>query len=318
MSRYKDARDKLDSALNFVVPDGPEWIKTRAAIAALDEAEVAEIARDFGMASRRLGDAIEKLRAVVAGLTPNPASKYMTQVTEALRQLTPLASKVDELLSGEPATALPGMPETNNPTFPQPAVPVVPPVREFARDIAKPATAPHDGPVVDQMIDDILRREGGFVDHPNDRGGPTNFGITQRVLASWRGRDVTRDDVRRLPLAEAKEIYRVRYFTGPKLDQLPPEIQPVVFDMSINHGPGTAIKLLQQVLDGAGFPCLVDGGVGEKTVTCAVAAVGAMGLALVNKLVDRRVMLFKAIVAGDNSQSVFLKGWLKRANEFRA
>ncbi len=59
------------------------------------------------------------------------------------------------------------------------------------------------------------------------------------------------------------------------------------------------------------------GGIGDETLACAQAAAAAVGNALVDKLVDRRVAFFNAIVAGDASQQVFLRGWLRRANEFR-
>jgi hypothetical protein len=315
MSEYKDARDKLSAALRLVTLDGPEWIKTKAAIAALDQSEVAKIEADFINASRRLDDAVAKLRAIVAGIQPNAASAFLDNVNGALATLTPLVEGVDALLAGEPATALPGMAETNQPEFPTAAEPVVPPVREIARPT--PAAAPPNARSVDAMIDEILGREGGFVDHPNDRGGATNFGITQRALAASRGKDVSVDDVRNMAISEAKQIYSTRYFTRPKIDKLPELVQPVVFDMSINHGPGTAIKLFQEVLNKSGKTCSVDGGVGDETITCAQAAADALGNALINSVVDRRIALYQAIVAGDESQRVFLRGWLRRANEFR-
>ncbi|MDM0075096.1 glycosyl hydrolase 108 family protein [Variovorax sp. J2P1-59] len=319
MSNYADARAKLDNALNFVEPDGPEWIKTKAAIAALDEAEVAEIARDFINASRRLDDAVAKLKAILAGLTPNPASQFLGEVRGALQLITPVAQNVEALLSGEPASALPGTPVSNTPSFPTAAEPSVPPVREFSRDIAEQPAAHTSGvDAVDAMIEDILRREGGFVDHPNDRGGPTNFGITLRSLASWRGSEVSRDDVRRMAQTEARDIYKGRYFIQPKINDLPAAIQPLMFDMCVHHGPGTAIKLLQEVLQASSPPCAVDGGIGDKTIQSAANALAALGAkALVNLLVDRRVELFKSIAGKDASQKVFLKGWLRRAEEFR-
>ena len=70
MSNYTDARAKLDNALNFVVPDGPEWIKINAAIAALDQAEVAEIEREFINATRRLDDAVAVAGALRAAGHP--------------------------------------------------------------------------------------------------------------------------------------------------------------------------------------------------------------------------------------------------------
>lgn len=320
MSNYTDVRARLVNALNFVAPDGPEWIKTKAAIAALDQAEVAEIERDFINSSRRLDDAVAKLKSILAGLTPDAASQFLTEVRNALQLITPVAQNVEALLSGEPASALPGMPESNKPSFPTAAEPSVPPVRELSRDIAEqPAAGVTGAAAVDAMIEDILRREGGFVDHPNDRGGPTNFGITLRTLASWRNSDVGRDDVRRMTQSEARAIYKARYFVQPKIDRLPAAVQPVVFDMSINHGPGTAIKLLQQVLQTVSPPCAANGGIGDETLQSAVNALAKVGAKdLVNRVVDRRVALFRTIAANDVSQEVFLKGWLRRAEEFRA
>ena len=104
MSNYTDARDKLVIALSFVVPDGPEWIKTKASIMALDQAEVAEIERDFINATRRLDDAVAKLRSILTGLAPNAASQFLTEVRGALQLLTPVVQTVEALLSGEPAS----------------------------------------------------------------------------------------------------------------------------------------------------------------------------------------------------------------------
>ncbi len=318
MSKYTEARDQLNAALNFVTPDGPEWVKTMATIAALDQAEVAEAASDFVNASRRIDDAVAKLRAIVAGVAPNMASQFLDRVKAALVNLTPVVENVKALLSGEPATALPGMAETNQPTFPKAHQPIVPPIRELSRASAEPRAPVSGANAVVRMIDDVLRREGGFVNHPNDRGGPTHFGITQRRLAATRGHDVSVEDVRNMTVDEARRIYRTEYCTRPKIDQLPALVQPIMFDMSINHGPGTAIKLLQQVLNDIGNACSVDGGIGGETIACAKAAASAEGDALLDKLVERRIAFYEAIVAGDASQGVFLRGWLNRANEFRA
>ncbi len=318
MSNYTDARAKLSQALDLVETDGPEWIKVKAAITALDQARVDEIALDFISSTRRIDDAVAKLKSILSGLKGNVASGFLAEVRGALQLITPVAQNVDALLSGEPASALPGMAEANTPTFPTPKEPSIAPVREFSRDIVEPVGDLTGSNAVDHMIEDILRREGGFVDHPNDRGGPTNFGITLRTLASSRQQEVTRDDVRRMTQDEARSIYMARYYTGPKINKLAAAIQPVMFDMSINHGPGTAIKLLQDLLQAICPPCDVDGGIGKESIDGVKNALKAVGdKALVNDLVDRRVALFKSIVKRDASQSVFLKGWLRRAEEFR-
>ena len=78
------------------------------------------------------------------------------------------------------------------------------------------------------------------------------------------------------------------------------------------------MKLLQKVLTEAGYPCSTDGGIGTETATCARVAVSALGDALANLLVEKRIGFYSAIVARDASQGVFLRGWLRRANEFPA
>lgn len=322
MSNYTKAFDELSFAMMSVTVDGPEWTKLKAAMNALDEARVAEIQADFARASQGIAGAATRLQAIIDGTDPDPASAFLKHVTTALDALMPIAKNVDALLSGEPATPLPGMAVTNQADFPAPGQHITPPIKQKAgAPIA--LTALRAGAVaptprtVDQMIDQILEHEGGFVNHPNDRGGPTNFGITLRTLAAWRRPQlVDMPDVRALKVFEARKIYATNYYTGPGIDKLPAAIQPVMFDMSLNHGPGTAVRLLQRLLDDSGYSCSVDGGIGDETIQQSGAADAAMGIGLINGLVDRRIALFEEIVARDESQRVFLKGWLNRARQF--
>jgi len=71
------------------------------------------------------------------------------------------------------------------------------------------------------MIDDVIRREGGIVDHSVDRGGLTNFGIIQRTLTRHLGRKTNKHDARKLSRELAAEIYRRDYDLEPRLDTLP-------------------------------------------------------------------------------------------------
>ena len=170
---------------------------------------------------------------------------------------------------------------------------------------------------VDSMIDDIIRREGGFVDHPADRGGPTRYGITHKTLARYLGRDVTRDDVRQLSRELAAEIYRRAYYLEPRIDALPASVRAFLFDSAVNHGPRRAVRFLQQVLNAAGFGTLVvDGLAGPKTRRHAKAADEAMGSWLLAALAEERRMFYRLIVARDPSQRVFFDGWMKRVAEF--
>ncbi|MGI9437130.1 MAG: glycoside hydrolase family 108 protein [Geminicoccaceae bacterium] len=170
---------------------------------------------------------------------------------------------------------------------------------------------------VDSMIDDVIRREGGFVDHPADRGGPTKFGITQKTLARHLGRDVKPDDVRRLRLDLAADIYRSTYFMKPRIDSLPASIQAFLFDSAVNHGPRRAIRFLQLVCNAAGFgPLSADGLCGPATRGQAKAAESAMGPWLLAALAEERRIFYRLIVDRNPSQQVFFKGWMNRLAEF--
>ena len=170
---------------------------------------------------------------------------------------------------------------------------------------------------VEQLLEDVLRREGGYIDHKSDRGGATKYGITQATLSTHLGREVTKDEVRNLDKELAKEIYKADYYFTPRINTLPEELQAQIFDICVNSGPRKAIKILQQVLNLAGFECSQDGMLGPKTRKAAEDAQAAMGPYLTNAIVEAREHFYRSIVAANPSQSVFLKGWLARAKEFR-
>lgn len=158
---------------------------------------------------------------------------------------------------------------------------------------------------IDEMIDDILRREGGYVDHPDDRGGPTNFGVTQKTLDSLGINKIVED----LTKSEAVAIYKTEYFYSPQIDTLDDKIHPVMLDMSVNHGPKNAIRILQKSIAYAGFVITIDGVIGNQTR-------GLSPYVTVAEITSQRVKFYAEIVANDHSQAVFLKGWLNRAGEF--
>jgi hypothetical protein len=216
MSTYLEVRKKLNDALNFNPADA-EAQKIKSAIRELDIAELKEAEAEFVAASQRIAEAMAKLKAVAAALQPNIASAVIDKVNGALADITPLAENVSRLVRGEPAAVFDsgqgGSGTTSDGSVPTAGDEVASPT---------PATAPvpaedriTTGKTPDEMIDDILAREGGFVNHPADRGGPTNFGVTQATLASWRGREATIDDVRSLTIDEARDIYRTKYYVGP-------------------------------------------------------------------------------------------------------
>ena len=102
--------------------------------------------------------------------------------------------------------------------------------------------------IADKLLEDLLAREGGYVDHPDDRGGPTKFGITETVAraAGWVGA------MRDLPRDFAAAIYRRRYWTEPHFDavaMLSAAVAAELFDTGVNMGPGVAIGFLQRSLN---------------------------------------------------------------------
>ena len=104
---------------------------------------------------------------------------------------------------------------------------------------------------LDRLLDELLDREGGYVDHPMDRGGPTKFGITLETL-----RDVRRPapvdalDVYGLSRIEAKDIYRRRYVYDPGYAEAIADdrLLALVVDYAVHSGPGKATKALQRAL----------------------------------------------------------------------
>jgi hypothetical protein len=129
-----------------------------------------------------------------------------------------------------------------------------------------------DEPIdVDRLIEALIEREGGYVDHPADKGGPTCFGITEAVARAhgYRG------PMRRLPRDEAAAIYRRLYWLRPRFDEIAkrcPHVAAELFDTGANMGPAVAATFLQRALtalnrNGTDYPDLVpDGRIGAATL----------------------------------------------------
>lgn len=170
---------------------------------------------------------------------------------------------------------------------------------------------------VEEMINEILAKEGGYVNHPADRGGPTNYGITQKTLSKYLEVVVTAEMVEAMDVETARDIYALNYYRKPRIDRLPEKLQPFLFDSAVNHGPRRAIKFLQQVCNDAGYgPLTVDGLMGPKTKAQSFACLEELGDWMLVALVEERQMFYADIVTNDASQNVFLKGWLARARSF--
>src|ERR1044071_2425414 len=96
-----------------------------------------------------------------------------------------------------------------------------------------------------ESIRRVLASEGGYVNHPSDPGGPTNFGITIADYRKYAKRDATAADVKAMRLDEARAIYRAHYWDALGCDELPAGLDYAVFDYGINSGIGRAGRVLR-------------------------------------------------------------------------
>ena len=124
---------------------------------------------------------------------------------------------------------------------------------------------------VAQLIDGLIDREGGYVNNPADKGGPTCFGVTEAVARAhgYAG------PMRLLPRSEAAAIYERLYWLRPRLDEVAgrsPRVAQELFDTGVNMGPAVAVTFLQRALtalnrNAEDYPDLVpDGRIGPETL----------------------------------------------------
>jgi lysozyme family protein len=125
---------------------------------------------------------------------------------------------------------------------------------------------------VEKLIEALLEREGGYVNHPADTGGPTCFGITEAVARAhgYGG------PMRGLPRQHAAAIYRRIYWVRSGFEEVAKRSRRLaaeLFDSGVNMGPAVAATFLQRALtalnrNGSDYPDLVpDGRIGERTLT---------------------------------------------------
>lgn len=173
---------------------------------------------------------------------------------------------------------------------------------------------------IEQIIDGILVREGGYVDHAADRGGPTNLGITEKVA---RENGYT-SDMRAMPQTFARDVYRRRYWLEPgfgKVALISDPIAEELADTGVNMGPATATKFLQRALNVLNQEAklfadlVVDGGIGPGTLNALGAYLKSRGRAgegvLLTALNCLQGARYIEIAEKDRKQEAFVYGWLR-------
>lgn len=168
-----------------------------------------------------------------------------------------------------------------------------------AEELPPPVDSPYgNGPKADFFlcVSRVLEHEGGYVNHPKDPGGATNFGITQAVARKhgYMG------DMRNLEKGQAIEIYRLDYWEASHASMFPQAIAFQYFDACVNHGLNRGAKLLQKAV-GAN----PDGIIGPATIEAA------------HSITDRQAVLFFnqeriKFYTGLGTFATFGKGWMNR------
>lgn len=150
----------------------------------------------------------------------------------------------------------------------------------------------------------VLAHEGGYVNHPQDPGGATNKGVTQRVYDDYRrNRGLETRSVRSITHAEVRDIYRRQYWDMVVADELPAGLDYATFDYAVNSGANRAVKDLQRTVGAR-----VDGQVGEETIRKCREAANANEVDLIARYCDRRMSFLRRL----RHWGTFGRGWTRR------
>jgi lysozyme family protein len=176
-----------------------------------------------------------------------------------------------------------------------------------------------DDSMIDDLIDAVIDREGGYVNHPADRGGATRFGITAAVA---RANGYT-GDMRDFARPAAAAIYRSGYWTRPAFDQVAtraPRLAAELFDTGVNMGPAVAATFLQRALNALNrgardYPDLAcDGRIGTATLAALAGFLATRGPAAETVLIRAVEALqgerYLTLAEQRPANEAFLYGWL--------
>ena len=173
---------------------------------------------------------------------------------------------------------------------------------------------------VEGLVDALIDREGGFVDNPADKGGPTCFGITQEIARAhgYAG------PMYQLPRSEAVAIYLCLYWLRPRLEEIARRsgrLAAELFDTGVNMGPAVAVTFLQRALtalnrNGKDYPDLTpDGRIGPATLGALDAFLALRGqtsgeIVLLRALEALQGERYLRLAERRPANEAFLYGWL--------
>jgi lysozyme family protein len=167
----------------------------------------------------------------------------------------------------------------------------------------------------DQAIVYVLKNEGGYTYNVHDGGGPTNHGITESDYALFKGHPVTPDEVKNMPIEDAKAIYKAKFWNT-RMAQLNPKVATVIMDWGVLHGTQNSRQLAQTTANllGANPTIFVDGILTEE---CVQAINQIDPDKFIEKYSEEVKNFLDARVRLHPSQRVFLVGWNARADRMK-
>jgi lysozyme family protein len=157
----------------------------------------------------------------------------------------------------------------------------------------------------ERCLTEVLRHEGLWSDHPDDPGGATMKGVTIGTFAGFKGRKVTKAELRAISDDDLRAIYRRKYWDVVRGDDLPPGLDLVAFDAAVNSAPRRGAQWLQ-----AGVGVTADGKVGPETLAHARAANARLAI---GRALDARLAFLKRL----KTWPTFGRGWQRRVDDVR-
>lgn len=161
----------------------------------------------------------------------------------------------------------------------------------------------------DKYAPTLIRLEGGYSWHPDDKGGPTCQGVTLRTYQDFFGKDKTKDDLREMTYGEWSHIMKSGYWNRCRADEIDNQsVAEIMVDWCVNSG-GTGIRKVQEIVG-----CKPDGIVGPITLSLINTSDAEQ---LFQRIWNARQQYYINIVKRNPSQKVFMNGWMNRLNAFK-
>jgi len=160
---------------------------------------------------------------------------------------------------------------------------------------------------IKRQINNIIDIEGGYVDHPNDPGGETKYGITKRIARKYG----YKGDMKDLPVETAREIYYSQYIIEPKFHLLTdPKIQYEAFEQGVNMGQHRAVRHLQKAYNAIHYQVIqVDGIVGNQTLKAVNNSIYSNDIFKAMNVLQGAYYI--ELTQNDNKYKSFIRGWLR-------